>query len=94
MNTESFKRDPNLDAMDKQFVTADLTQQTEKALREFNSNAKQIEFGKSYSLSDLEVIFDTRFSKELRAKLTNRFEFIAKNDGSIVFTKDKKVGKF
>jgi len=67
----------------------DLTQQAAKAIREFNSNARQIEFGKPYSLNDLEVIFDTRFGKELRTKLTNRFEFIAKNDGSIVFTKDK-----
>jgi hypothetical protein len=89
MSTESFKRDPNLDATDKQFIAADLSQQSAKAIREFNSSAKQIEFGKPYSLNDLEVIFDTRFGKELRAKLVNRFEFIAKNDGSILFTKDK-----
>ena len=89
MNTESFKRDPDSEARDDQFLAIDLAQQKEKGIREFNTNVKQIKFGTPYSLEDLEVIFDTRFGKELRTKLTNRFEFIAKNDGTIVFTKEK-----
>jgi hypothetical protein len=90
MNTESFKRDPDSDARDNQFLEADRVQQAEKAMREFNINAKQIKFGTPYSLSDLEVIFDTRFGKELRTRLTNRFQFVAKDDGTIVFTKERQ----
>ena len=61
-----------------------------RVTREFESNAKKIRLGISYSRNQIEFFFDTRFNEELIAKLRDKFEFTANEDGSkITFNKIK-----
>jgi hypothetical protein len=91
MSKESFRADPERDAKDAKAITL----QTEKinaiSLRAFNKNAGQIKLGQTYSVSDLEFIFNIRIGEQLRNNLANRFEYTSNKDGTFTFTKDKEA---